>query len=183
MRLAGSVLGYQFIAATECFAEGHARDQFVEHERARLWDEELNFALVDPADHEIVLGGARLYDVDLARRCAAIGYWLLPDARGRGVVTHAVRLIARWAFEKLNLVRLELTCAPDNDASQRVAELCGFTREGVLRAHSARARAKGHSRVQPLAGRTTLAMPDLVATAVPALAAIQRHARDWPIGA
>jgi hypothetical protein len=31
--------------------------------------------------------------------------------------------------------RLELTCGPDNEASQRVAERCGFVREGLLRSH------------------------------------------------
>ena len=55
--------------------------------------------------------------------------------RGRGVATHAVRLIADWAFRDLQVARLDLNCGPDNLASQRVAERCGFTREGVLRSH------------------------------------------------
>ena len=38
-------------------------------------------------------------------------------------------------FEDLQLARLELNCGPDNLASQRVAERCGYTREGVLRSH------------------------------------------------
>ena len=46
-----------------------------------------------------------------------------------------MRLLARHAFAKLEIARLELTCGPDNEASQRVAEHCGFTREGVLRGH------------------------------------------------
>jgi RimJ/RimL family protein N-acetyltransferase len=82
-----------------------------------------------------VLGGGSLNNVDLREGRAAIGYWLAPHARGRGVATHAVRLIAGWAFRDLQVARLELTCGPDNVASQRVAERCGFTREGVLRSH------------------------------------------------
>jgi RimJ/RimL family protein N-acetyltransferase len=46
-----------------------------------------------------------------------------------------VRLLARWAFDDLGLARVTLTCAPDNHASQRVADRCGFSREGVLRSH------------------------------------------------
>jgi RimJ/RimL family protein N-acetyltransferase len=83
-----------------------------------------------------VLGGGSLYDVELEQRRAAVGYWLAPEARGRGVATRAVRLIARWAFEDLEVARLELTCSPDNHASQRVAERCGFTRQGLLRSHT-----------------------------------------------
>lgn len=54
---------------------------------------------------------------------------------GRGMASHAVRLIARWAFDVVRLERLELTCGPDNYGSQRVAQRCGFSREGVLRSH------------------------------------------------
>jgi RimJ/RimL family protein N-acetyltransferase len=46
-----------------------------------------------------------------------------------------VRLLARWAFADLGIERLQLTCGPDNGASQRVTERAGFTREGVLRSH------------------------------------------------
>ena len=74
-----------------------------------------------------------LYDVRLDQGCASVGYWLAPEARGRGVATHAVRLLARWAFAELGLARLELTCGPDNEASQRVAERCGFVRGSLLR--------------------------------------------------
>lgn len=61
----------------------------------------------------------------------SVGYWLNPGARGRGVATIAVRLLAGWAFEELSLDRLLLTTHPDNVASQRVAERAGFRHEGI----------------------------------------------------
>ena len=83
----------------------------------------------------MVLGGGSLYGIDVQQGRAAVGYWLAPSSRGRGVATHATRLMARWAFEGLRVARLELTCGPDNERSQRVADRCGFVREGVLRSH------------------------------------------------
>ncbi len=121
---------------TTPYTEEDARSFFAEQEQARLRGEELSFALVEPFDDATVLGGGSLYDVDLEQGRAAVGYWLASQARGRGVVTHAVRLVARWALAGLGVARLELTCGPDNHASQRVAERCGFTREGVLRSHT-----------------------------------------------
>ena len=66
---------------------------------------------------------------------AAIGYWCVPGARGRGLTTRALRLLSRHALEDLGVQRLELITDPDNHASQRVAEKVGFRREGVLRSH------------------------------------------------
>ncbi len=43
--------------------------------------------------------------------------------------------MARWSFGELGIARLEWTCGPDNEASQRVVGRCGFVREGVLRSH------------------------------------------------
>ena len=59
------------------------------------------------------------------------------EARGRGVATRATKLLSRWALTEADVERLELTTHPENVASQRVAEKAGFTREGVLRAHTA----------------------------------------------
>ena len=64
-----------------------------------------------------------------------MGYWLAPQARGRGYATAAVRLVARWGFDRLGLARLELFTDVDNVASQNVATRCGFRREGLLRSH------------------------------------------------
>ncbi len=45
-----------------------------------------------------------------------------------------VRLLARWAFEQNGIERLELRANPRNEASIRLAERVGFTREGIQRA-------------------------------------------------
>jgi len=66
-----------------------------------------------------------------------IGYWCVTDARGRGVMTRALRRLCRYALDELGFDRLELVTDPDNGASQRVAEKVGFQREGVLRSHLA----------------------------------------------
>jgi RimJ/RimL family protein N-acetyltransferase len=117
------------------YTETDAREYFAEQEEARLRGNELNFALAGPHDPDVVLGAVSLYEVRLDQGCAAVGYWLAPGGRGRGAATQAVRLLARWAFAELGLARLELTCGPDNEASQHIAERCGFSREGLLRSH------------------------------------------------
>jgi RimJ/RimL family protein N-acetyltransferase len=61
-----------------------------------------------------------------------IGYLLAPDARGRGVMTEAVRAVVRWAHEGAGMQHLFLTTDPANIASQHVAERAGFIKTGML---------------------------------------------------
>jgi RimJ/RimL family protein N-acetyltransferase len=114
-----------------------ARDYLAGIEAGRRAGRQLELAVTEPGDEEAVLGCVSLFDVDAANASAATGYWLAPHGRGRGAATHAVRLLTGWALATLGLARIQLTCAPDNLASQRVAERCGFTREGLLRSHMA----------------------------------------------
>lgn len=112
-----------------------ALDYLDRRERERLAGTAIDLAIVDPHEPAAVLGGASLNDIDTQHLRANVGYWLSPVGRGRGLATRAVNLLAEWAFTDLVLARLELTCGPDNIASQRVAARCGFLHEGVLRSH------------------------------------------------
>ena len=82
-------------------------------------------------------GDGAFFGVIDVRLCevGSIGYWVAPSARGRGVATRALALLSRWAVTEGGVERLELTTHPENIASQRVAEKCGFVREAVLRSH------------------------------------------------
>lgn len=71
--------------------------------------------------------------VNRTYQMANLGYWVRNSATGQGIATRATRLVARFAFEQLNLQRVEIVAAVGNLASQRVAEKAGAVREGVLR--------------------------------------------------
>jgi RimJ/RimL family protein N-acetyltransferase len=59
------------------------------------------------------------------RRPFEVGYFLHPDAWGRGLATRSLRLVAEWME-----VPMELYTHPANERSQRVAERAGFRRDG-----------------------------------------------------
>jgi len=89
-------------------------------------------AIADPVSNE-ALGAATL----MVRQSgtASIGYWLLPRARGRGLASAAVILLATWAASDGPFDRIEALVEPNNIASQRVLEKAGFRREGLLRSY------------------------------------------------
>ena len=64
-----------------------------------------------------------------------LGYWIGQKFAGQGLGTAAVRAMVAWAFEDLNLHRVEAACVPDNAASRRVLEKAGFQLEGRARAY------------------------------------------------
>jgi ribosomal-protein-alanine N-acetyltransferase len=95
--------------------------------------EGLSLAIADASSGE-VLGMVAL----LFRRqpgTVDIGYWLIERARGYGLGSRAVTLLARWALTDAGLARVEALVVPHNTASERVLEKVGFRREGHLRAY------------------------------------------------
>ncbi|GAA1531037.1 GNAT family N-acetyltransferase [Streptomyces albidochromogenes] len=80
-----------------------------------------------------LLGSVTLRWVDRADGLAMIGYWTLPNARGRGVATRATSAVTSWAFRTADARRIEIAHAVGNEASCRVAHRCGYLAEGTLR--------------------------------------------------
>ena len=64
-----------------------------------------------------------------------LGCGVVPAARGRGIATEALRLLAEWALATLGLGRVQVFVATENIAALRLAQSAGFRREGVLRAY------------------------------------------------
>ena len=75
----------------------------------------------------------------------SLGYALGIRYWGQGYMTEAVRAVIRFGFEKMSLDVISATCYPDNLASRRVLEKCGFQYEGTL--HRARCCITGRSRI------------------------------------
>ncbi|WP_245601650.1 GNAT family N-acetyltransferase [Hamadaea tsunoensis] len=66
-------------------------------------------------------------------RSAALGYCYAEAAWGHGYATEVARALLGWAFETLDLNRVQSETDTRNGASARVLEKLGFVREGTLR--------------------------------------------------
>ena len=77
-----------------------------------------------------VLDGRYAGSIEL-RPGGVLGYSTAPWARGKGLTTRALRLVAAHALAQ-GLRRLELHIAEGNAASRRAAEKAGFTYDGLL---------------------------------------------------
>lgn len=84
---------------------------------------------------DLALGSISLSDLSDRVSSAQVGYWTHPDARGRGVMSAALRLVLRHALTPvdeggLGLRRAWLRAAGTNAASLHVARAAGMTEVG-----------------------------------------------------
>ena len=89
------------------------------------------WAMAAPGGH--VLGMVRFGLIDVNLGTGSVGYWLLPEARGRGLATTALRLSTSVVFQRLEWHRIELYHAVENERSCGVARRSGYLPEGVMR--------------------------------------------------
>lgn len=92
----------------------------------------LELAIAGPDDGRLrgVIGLVRdRWDVERAE----VGYWVTPRARGAGAASRALALVSRWALDEVGFARIDLQASVANPGSLRVAERCGYVREGRLR--------------------------------------------------
>ena len=61
-----------------------------------------------------------------------IGYGITEDNQNHGYATEAVAAAAAWALNQPGVTRVEAETEPNNKASQRVLEKCGFMPTGTF---------------------------------------------------
>lgn len=66
-------------------------------------------------------------------RVGDLGYWLVRDAREKGVGTTAVCLVSRWALEHLEIDSLDAFVSEANVPSRRLLSRLGFAHVGQTR--------------------------------------------------
>ena len=79
------------------------------------------------------LGWCGLTSFNADFRSASLGYVLAESAWGHGYATEAARALLAWAFDTLDLNRVQAEADTRNAASARVLEKLGFVHEGTLR--------------------------------------------------
>jgi ribosomal-protein-serine acetyltransferase len=84
-------------------------------------------------DNNVAVGRNTIHKVDMRNRSAEIGYWLIPSAQSKGLITNSTKALLKFAFSELDLNRIEIRCGVGNLKSQKIPEKFGFHREGIMR--------------------------------------------------
>jgi len=88
---------------------------------------------IDRVSDTAFIGWCSLTSWNPVFRSARLGYCLTDDAWGHGYATEAASALLQWAFDALDLNRVQAEADTRNAASARVLEKLGFVREGTLR--------------------------------------------------
>ncbi|MHC1739613.1 MAG: GNAT family N-acetyltransferase [Anaerolineaceae bacterium] len=90
-----------------------------------------NFMIETIVDNKRI-GSLGLDDINWMSRCAWVGIGIGdPDYRGKGYGTEAMNLLLCYAFNELNLHRVQLSVFEINQRGIRSYEKCGFKYEGT----------------------------------------------------
>jgi len=114
------------------YDEAEAHSWLDAQSEARATGRSICWAVVDPADEATMLASISFFDYTPEAECE-IGYWAHPDARGKGVVTRAMREVVRYCFEDLGVRRVTAAAAVENKASIHVIESSGLRPWGTER--------------------------------------------------
>lgn len=118
-----------------CRAEyGHAAaSAWVRHCQAG-WQAGAHFAFAVRDAHEgQLLGGVGLNQFEPVHRRANLGYWVRRTRQREGLASAAAQLVARFGFERLGLIRIDVVALPDNAPSRATALRIGGRLEAIAR--------------------------------------------------
>ncbi len=91
-------------------------------------NEGINWAITLKGDDKM-LGVIGHYRIKPEHYRAEVGYMILPEYHGKGITTEAVQCVVAYGFNTMQLHSIEGVIDPENEASQRVLQKCGFVKE------------------------------------------------------
>lgn len=105
--------------------------------KAKLWDKKkTGYALgIELKQTGQIIGIIGLSEVDQKHKRAVIGYWLGRKHWGKGLAKEALRLMLKFGFRKLGLLRIHGQVMKPNSRSAKLLKKAGFVLEGKMRKH------------------------------------------------
>lgn len=82
---------------------------------------------------EIMVGRIGVYKIDPQNKIGEIGYWIVEDQQGKGIITASCKALIEFCFHQLQLNRIEIRCGTGNTRSKSIPEQLHFTKEGIIR--------------------------------------------------
>jgi [ribosomal protein S5]-alanine N-acetyltransferase len=91
-------------------------------------NEGINWAITLKGDDKM-LGVIGHYRIKPEHYRAEVGYMILPEYHGKGITTEAVQCVVDYGFNTMQLHSIEGVIDPENGASEKVLQKCGFVKE------------------------------------------------------
>ena len=95
-------------------------------------NEGINWAITQKGNPKLI-GVIGHYRIKPEHYRAEIGYMLLPEFSGKGIISEAVKEVVKYGFKGMQLHSIEAVIAPENYASAKVLEKNGFVKEAHLK--------------------------------------------------
>jgi ribosomal-protein-alanine N-acetyltransferase len=94
-------------------------------------NEAINWAIT-LKDNPKLIGIIGHYRIKPEHFRAEVGYMLLPEFHGKGIITEAIKTAIRYGFDQMKLHSIEGVIDPRNIASEKVLQKNGFVKEAHL---------------------------------------------------
>ena len=95
-------------------------------------NEGINWAITLKDNHKLI-GIIGHYRIKPEHFRAEIGYMLLPEYHGQGIISEAIKEVVNYGFEMMKLHSIEAIIDPENLASEKVLQKNGFVKEAHLK--------------------------------------------------